>query len=143
MFTDLPYEIIYQLYDYLEYGDVMSFFKSFNKELYSKAVQYKKKYIFKVQLYPLEIVNSKLFSTKYFKLTAGYENEDLKLLKSIDHKHAIIHSDKYNKNINFNDYAPSVYKIIFSEKYKSIFLRSKLNFQNIHVEFYTYDYIYD
>ena len=117
MFSSLPYEIIYNLYEYLDIEDIKKLFKSFNSEIYSKAILYNKKYILQTAFYPLEIVNSKLFSTKKFKITHIYWHKDLKLLDDLQNKICVIFDENFNSQIDFNRYSQKIYKIKYGGKF--------------------------
>ena len=117
MFSSLPYEIMYNLYDYLQYRDIQNLFKSFDKELYSKGLQYGKKYVLRKRLFPLEIIDSKLFFAKKIKLTEHYELEELEMLNKQDSKFAVYFSDIFDKNINLDKYSSNIYKVVFGDKF--------------------------
>lgn len=132
-FSDLPYEIIYNIYDYIEFlEDLGNFLKSFNKEIYKKGLLYGKKYVIDREFFPLEIINSKLFSTSKFNICSEYWKEDLELLNNIEHEMKIFFNSEFRRELNFNDYSKYITGVKFSS-YIHFLPRLSANIEHLHI----------
>lgn len=77
MFAELPYEIFDIILDYLSDKNKCNLYKSYNKEIYNKAIKFNKKNMLYDYYSPYTFINSKLFIAKNIFIVLPEDVKDL------------------------------------------------------------------
>src|SRR5438128_2634407 len=95
IFDILPYELITLLFDYLDDLNKKNLFKSFNKNIYQKAIESN----YKIKLYdryiPNKIINNKLFMANKFIIYCKENMCDLEPCQQMD----ILFANRFNEKL--------------------------------------------
>ena len=119
MLSELPYEVFDLILDFCTDENKANFYKSYNKEIYDKAIKFNKKNILNKFYMPNTFVNSKLFVANNISIVLMedikcLENETFKNIKNIN----LDFCDIFNENIDFlADLDIDIKKINFGLRY--------------------------